>query len=71
MRPSKPPGSRSREIDGPWGRTYGGFSNEEGLRPQGGDETPKGFSCVTGNGGNLTPFSCFRRNQIVKVSLEG
>jgi hypothetical protein len=38
---------------------------------RGGDETPKGFSCVTGGGGNLTPFSCFRRNQIVKFSLEG
>jgi hypothetical protein len=38
---------------------------------RGGDETPKGFSCMTGNGGNLTPFSCFRRNQIVKFSLEG
>jgi hypothetical protein len=38
---------------------------------RGGDETPKGFACVTGNGGNLTPFSCFRRNQIVKFSLEG
>lgn len=38
---------------------------------RGGDETPKGFSCVTGNGGNLTPFSCFRGNQTVKFSLEG
>jgi hypothetical protein len=36
-----------------------------------GDQTPKGFSCVVGNGGNLTPFSCFRRNQVVKFSLEG
>jgi hypothetical protein len=38
---------------------------------RGGDETPKGFSCVAGNGGNLTPFSCFRGNQVVKFSLEG
>lgn len=38
---------------------------------RGGDETPKGFSCVTGSGGNLTPFSCFRGNQTVKFSLEG
>jgi hypothetical protein len=36
-----------------------------------GDQTPKGFSCVVGSGGNLTPFSCFRRNQVVKFSLEG
>ena len=36
-----------------------------------GDETPKGFSCETGVGGNLTPFSCTRRDQIVKFSLEG
>jgi hypothetical protein len=36
-----------------------------------GDQTPKGFSCVAGNGGNLTPFSCFRRNQVVRFSLEG
>ena len=38
---------------------------------RGGDETPKGFSCVTGSGGNLTPFSCFRGSQAVKFSLEG
>jgi hypothetical protein len=38
---------------------------------RGGDETPKGFSCVTGTGGNLTPFSCFRGSQTVKFSLEG
>ncbi len=38
---------------------------------RGGDETPKGFSCVTGSGGNLTPFTCFRRDQVVKFSLEG
>ena len=36
-----------------------------------GDETPKGFSCVTGEGGNLTPFTCVRRDQVVKFSLEG
>lgn len=36
-----------------------------------GDPTPKGFACVTGNGGNLTPFTCFRRDQAVKYSLEG
>jgi hypothetical protein len=36
-----------------------------------GDETPKGFSCMTGEGGNLTPFSCFRGSQVVKFSLEG
>ena len=38
---------------------------------RGGDATPKGFSCVTGPGGNLTPFSCVRRDQRVKFSLEG
>ena len=36
-----------------------------------GDETPKGFSCVTGTGGNLTPFSCVRGGKVVKFSLEG
>ena len=36
-----------------------------------GDRTPKGFSCRTGQGGNLTPFACFRREQVVKFSLEG
>ena len=36
-----------------------------------GDATPKGFSCMTGQGGNLTPFTCFRRDQVVKFSLEG
>ena len=36
-----------------------------------GDATPKGFSCVTGEGGNLTPFTCTRRDQIIKFSLEG
>ena len=36
-----------------------------------GDVTPKGFSCVTGSGGNLTPFTCYRREQVVKFSLEG
>ena len=36
-----------------------------------GDSTPKGFSCVTGAGGNLTPFTCTRQQQIVKFSLEG
>jgi hypothetical protein len=36
-----------------------------------GDETPKGFSCVTGEGGNLTPFSCSRGNKVVKFFLEG
>ncbi len=40
-----------------------------GLR--GGDETPKGFSCVAAPGGNLTPFTCSRRGQVVKFSLEG
>jgi hypothetical protein len=40
-----------------------------GLR--GGDDTPKGFSCVAGEGGNLTPFTCTRRDQVVKFSLEG
>ena len=40
-----------------------------GLR--GGDRTPKGFFCVAGQGGNLTPFSCSRRDQVVKFSLEG
>ena len=40
-----------------------------GLRS--GDRTPKGFSCMAGQGGNLTPFSCFRRDQAVKFSLEG
>ena len=34
-------------------------------------QTPKGFSCATGEGGNLTPFTCFRRDQVVKFSLEG
>ncbi len=38
---------------------------------RGGDRTPKGFSCVAGEGGNLTPFTCTRRDQIVKFSLEG
>lgn len=38
---------------------------------RGGDQTPKGFSCVVGTGGNLTPFSCFRRDQAVRFSLEG
>jgi hypothetical protein len=38
---------------------------------RGGDQTPKGFFCVTGPGGNLTPFSCTRRDQVVKFSLEG
>jgi len=36
-----------------------------------GDETPKGFDCVTGSGGNLTPFDCMRRDQTVRFSLEG
>jgi hypothetical protein len=36
-----------------------------------GDETPKGFSCVPGPGGNLEPFTCARRSQTVKFSLEG
>jgi hypothetical protein len=36
-----------------------------------GSETPKGFSCVSSPGGNLEPFTCTRRNQIVKFSLEG
>jgi hypothetical protein len=36
-----------------------------------GDETPKGFSCVIGEGGNLTPFTCLRRGQVVKFLLEG
>lgn len=36
-----------------------------------GDETPKGFSCITGTGGNLTPFRCTRRDQAVRFSLEG
>ena len=36
-----------------------------------GDQTPKGFSCVEGVGGNLTPFSCLRGNKVVKFSLEG
>jgi hypothetical protein len=26
---------------------------------------------MTGEGGNLTPFTCFRRDQVVKFSLEG
>lgn len=36
-----------------------------------GDQTPKGFSCMTGAGGNLTPFSCSRGGQAVRFSLEG
>ena len=40
-----------------------------GLR--GGDQTPKGFSCVASPGGNLTPFTCSRRGQVVRFSLEG
>ena len=40
-----------------------------GLRN--GDRTRKGFSCVAGEGGNLTPFTCSRRDQVVKFSLEG
>ncbi len=40
-----------------------------GLR--GGDQTPKGFSCVAAPGGNLTPFTCSRRGQVVRFSLEG
>ena len=40
-----------------------------GLR--GGADTPKGFSCVSAPGGNLTPFTCTRRSQVVKFSLEG
>ena len=36
-----------------------------------GDSTPKGFSCVTGAGGNLTPYTCTKQQQIVKFSLEG
>ena len=38
---------------------------------RGGDRTPKGFSCVAGQGGNLTPFRCSRRDQLVRFSLEG
>ena len=40
-----------------------------GLRR--GAATPKGFSCMSVPGGNLTPFTCFRRDQVVKFSLEG
>jgi len=40
-----------------------------GLRN--GADTPKGFSCVAAPGGNLTPFTCTRRSQVVKFSLEG
>ena len=36
-----------------------------------GDSTPKGFSCVTAPGGNLTPYTCTKQQQIVKFSLEG
>lgn len=38
---------------------------------RGGDDTPKGFSCKSRPGGNLTPFTCTRRDQVVKFSLEG
>jgi hypothetical protein len=38
---------------------------------RGGDETPKGFSCTTGAGGNLTPFSCTRGTKLVRFQLEG
>jgi len=40
-----------------------------GLR--GGDRTPKGFSCASGEGGNLTPFTCTRRDQVVKFAVGG
>jgi hypothetical protein len=36
-----------------------------------GDSTPKGFSCVTAPGGNLTPYTCTKQQQTVKFSLEG
>jgi hypothetical protein len=36
-----------------------------------GDATPKGFSCLPGIGGNLTPYTCSRQQKIVKFSLEG
>ena len=38
---------------------------------RGGDETPKGFGCTTGAGGNLTPFSCARGTKLVRFQLEG
>jgi hypothetical protein len=47
------------------------LAREVAFARRNGDATPKGFSCQTGEGGNLTPFTCTRRNQIVKFSLEG
>jgi hypothetical protein len=36
-----------------------------------GDNTPKGFTCMTGAGGNLTPYTCVRTASVIKFSLEG
>jgi hypothetical protein len=36
-----------------------------------GDATPKGFTCMTGAGGNLTPYTCVRTASVIKFSLEG
>jgi hypothetical protein len=36
-----------------------------------GDTTPKGFTCMTGTGGNLTPYTCVRTASVIKFSLEG
>jgi hypothetical protein len=36
-----------------------------------GNESPKGFTCVEGVGGNFTPFRCSRGASLVNFSLEG
>ena len=36
-----------------------------------GDNTPKGFTCMSGTGGNLTPYTCVRTASVIKFSLEG
>jgi hypothetical protein len=38
---------------------------------RGGDTSPKGYTCMTGPGGNLTPYTCVRTASIVKFFLEG
>jgi hypothetical protein len=36
-----------------------------------GDATPKGYTCMTGTGGNLTPYTCVRTASVIKFFLEG
>jgi hypothetical protein len=35
-----------------------------------GDETPKGFTCMQGVGGNLIPITCVRTASVVKFGFE-